>query len=170
MSLASDAAVAIQREALKAGEWELDGRKLSSYTAELLRFTEGSLMEQMDVHAGASLYYRQILERARIALEHYTNDFKGWYANAYTETKMKLDSETTGKRGATVAEIESAIPQLPEYAIKQAEIKKAQIAFNTIQSWVDSWRDKGYALTAVVKRSSGSDDPMPMKEPVEEQK
>lgn len=147
----SEIAALLEREALRAGQREIDGKTIDSFNSDLLIVGDGSLSEHLDVHAAAGFHYAAILRRAERIAEIKKAKFEIWWGKAYSRANEALRLKFKGRPNIRDVE-QKAREMFPEkYEHLKSAMDQADENLKNIASWVAQWKQKGFSMDAMAK-------------------
>ena len=137
----------VEQEALRAGEFFLEGKRFENFDYNLLRVGDSSLSEHIDCQASGQLYYDMIVEKARRKLESAKNEYDSWHAEKYGKARDILVRKDPDHK-PNIGDVEKKVVQLFPKGHKKRKtlIFDLQSAYNELQIWANAWRQKSFSL------------------------
>ena len=151
-------AASIERAALQAGRFGIDGNKLDTFDAKLMVVGEGSLSEHLDIQASARLYYTFVLDVVTRKRDLVERKYKEWYGKVYRKVYGELLDESKYKpieRDVT-AEVPLRFPR--KYRKWRQRLEKIRHEWQVISSWVEAWNQKSFSMDGIGKEKRGFEE------------
>ena len=133
------------------GQVELSGVKLESCDGNLLDVGEYDLDRHVAVQPAAIAYFGSLKKEASRRLGAIKRAYDRWQKRKYAEAKAAALSGTQTK--PTVADIEARYIVDNEKEIEKWEdqVEKAQMEYDTLDSWYEAWRQKSFSIREYVE-------------------
>jgi len=143
--MASPVVEKIMQACTKMGSIDLAGIKLEDGNPALLNVAEFDLDLHVAIQPAAIAYFGALKKDASRRLSALRRSFERWEKKKYAEAKASLGAGT-GK--TTVADIEARYITDNEAEIQKwdDQLDKAQLEFDTLDSWFEAWRQKSFSI------------------------
>lgn len=139
----------IDEAAAGAGEYKLDGKRLASFSIQLLTTASGELDEHLDIQAAAGLYYARLLAQAEEHKRKIEGIYESWYAKAY----RRVAEDMTGGYKPTKDDIQHEVRN--RYAVKYKKfmrlLEQAKRELQAILDWNIAWKQKSFGMEGISK-------------------
>jgi len=145
------------------GDVELSGVKLESAERDLLNVSWGDLDQHVAMQPAAMAYFGSLKKEAKRRLDNAKAARDRWEKKKYAEAKVAVESGTTTKSNIKVEDVKARfiVDNEPEIEKWDNRVSKAQAEYDTLDNWLEAWKQKGFSLHEYVsidtdERMSGS--------------
>ena len=159
----SEVVVSIMETCAQMGDIELSGIKLESAHRDLLDVSTGSLDRHVSMQPAAMAYFGSLKKEAKRRLDSIQRQYERWERRKYAEAKSAVESGTAAKSSIKVEDVKArfVIDNGPEIEKWDARIEQAQAEYDTLDVWMEAWKQKSFSLREFVsieedERYSGS--------------
>lgn len=147
----------------RLGDIELSGVKLESADGDLLNVSWGDLHQHVSMQPAAMAYFGALKKEARRKLDNLLSACDRWEKKKFAEARVVVESGTTAKSSIKVEDVKARfiIDNEPEIEKWESRIGNAQRDFDTLDNWMEAWKQKGFSIHEYVaidsdERFSGS--------------
>lgn len=130
----------------KLGEVELSGIALEKADHRLLDVSHMELDQHVAMQPAAIAFYGAMLKDASRRLGVMKRQYDRWSKKKWAEAKVSVQAGTSSK--VTLSDIEARfiIDNEKELDNWDAKIDKLQMQYDTMNSWFEAWRQKGFSI------------------------
>jgi len=134
------------------GQTELSGISLESCEAKLLDVGEYDLDRHVAVQPAAIAYFGSLKKEASRRVGTLKKAYERWQKKMYSQAKVAALSGTQTSK-PTVADIEARyiVDNETEIVKWEKQIQKAQMEYDTLDSWYEAWRQKSFSIREFVQ-------------------
>ncbi len=138
------------------GEVELSGVKLESAERDLLNVSWGDLGQHVAMQPAAMAYFGSLKKEAKRRLDNMKAAHDRWEKKKYAEAKVTVESGTTAKSAIKVEDVKARfiIDNEPDIEKWEERKEKAQAEYDTLDNWLEAWKQKGFSLHEYVSIDS----------------
>jgi len=140
----------------RLGEVELSGVKLESADRDLLNVSWGDLDQHVAMQPAAMAFFGSLKKEAKRRLDNIKSGYDRWEKKKYAEAKVAVESGTTAKSAIKVEDVKARfiIDNEPEIEKWNGRVEKAQADYDTLDNWMEAWKQKGFSLHEYVSIES----------------
>jgi hypothetical protein len=150
--MATDVVKNIYETCEKLGDVQLAGVKLETADAALLDVTKFTIDQHVAMQPAAIAYYGTLKKQAARKLAALERQDDRWTKKQYALAKAAVDSGTSNKSQIKVEDIKArfVVDNEAEIEKREAQIERAQMEYDTLDSWYEAWKQKSFSIRETV--------------------
>lgn len=145
------------------GDVELSGIKLETAERDILNVSWGDLDQHVAMQPAAMAYFGSLKKESKRRMGRLKDSYDRWEKKKYAEAKVLVVSETTAISSIKVEDVKARfiVENESEIEERKDELENAQAEYDTLDNWLEAWKQKGFSLHEYVsidsdERMSGS--------------
>ncbi len=150
--MANDVIRNVSETCVKLGDVQLAGIKLETAEATLLDVTKFTIDQHVAMQPAAIAYYGSLKKEAARKLYSLERQYDRWQKKQYAQAKAAVESGTANKSQIKVEDIKArfVVDNEAEIEKREAQIERAQMEYDTLDSWYEAWKQKSFSIRETV--------------------
>jgi hypothetical protein len=150
--MATDVVKNIVAACSKLGDVQLGQFKLETADAALLDVTKFTIDQHVAMQPAAIAYFGTLKKEAARKLAVLERQHDRWTKKQYALSKAAVESGTTNKSFIKVEDIKArfVVDNEAEIEKREAQIDRAQMEYDTLDSWYEAWKQKSFSIRETV--------------------
>jgi hypothetical protein len=136
----------------KLGDVQLGQFKLETAEAALLDVTKFTIDQHVAMQPAAIAYFGTLNKEAARKLAVLERQHDRWMKKQYSISKAAVESGTSNKSQIKVEDVKArfVVDNEVEIEKREAQIDRAQMEYDTLDSWYEAWKQKSFSIRETV--------------------
>jgi hypothetical protein len=150
--MATDVVRNIVTACSKLGDVQLGQFKLETAEAALLDVTKFTIDQHVAMQPAAIAYFGTLKKEAARKLAVLERQHDRWMKKQYSISKAAVESGTSNKSQIKVEDVKArfVVDNEVEIEKREAQIDRAQMEYDTLDSWYEAWKQKSFSIRETV--------------------
>ena len=150
--MATDVVKNIVTSCSKLGDVQLGQFKPETAEASLLDVTKFTIDQHVAMQPAAIAYFGTLKKEAARKLAVLERQHDRWTKKQYALSKVAVEAGTSNKSFIKVEDIKArfVVDNEAEIEKREAQIDRAQMEYDTLDSWYEAWKQKSFSIRETV--------------------